>query len=118
MGLVGCAMAGAIALDRIRADEEFDFVNKFHDDYDELFPTSIGTSTCNYYDTCDFQEKTKDIPRANLSLFCINCQSLKAHYYSLLNLLTDIQVNKTGFDVIGLTEVFRIPDDICYSWIS
>jgi len=105
----------AVTLDRVRANEEFDFVSRFQDENDDLIITGNESNTCHYYDPCEFKEKTKNKPHPKLSLFCINCQSLKANYNSLLNLLTDLQVHKTDFDVLALTEIFRIPDNMKFT---
>ena len=47
----------------------------------------------------------------SLSLFCINCRSLNAHWDALKDLLYTMCVNNFFFDFIGLTEVFQIEKD-------
>ena len=69
---------------------------------------------CNYYTPNEFSQ----LPHYNntlISLFCINCRSINAHWDHLQELL--LNMNKTNFlfDLIGLTEIFHIRDDISYN---
>ena len=47
----------------------------------------------------------------SLSLFCINCRSLNAHWDALTYLLYTMCVNNFLLEFIGLTEVFQIEKD-------
>ena len=65
----------------------------------------IDYYNCEYYDPEEFLAKSRAMGHSSLSAFCINCQSLKAHFDSLVNLLASLRTNNHDFSVIGLTEV-------------
>ena len=51
----------------------------------------------------------------SLSLFCLNCRSVSANWDSLHELICDLSSRGFLFDVIGLTEVFKIPECISFN---
>ena len=46
----------------------------------------------------------------SLSMFCLNCRSLEAHWDTLQKLRLTMSSNCLTIDFIGLTEVFKIQD--------
>ena len=50
----------------------------------------------------------------NISLFCINCQSLNSHWDDFNHLLCGLSNESFSFDVIGITDIFQIYKDINY----
>jgi hypothetical protein len=48
------------------------------------------------------------------SVFCINCQSLNSNIDLLKELITDVCDDKFQFDIIGITETFKIHKSINY----
>ena len=58
--------------------------------------------------SCDYYQNIQD--RNALSLFCLNCQGLKAHWESFCNLVSDIhgELYEHYFDIIGNTELYSM----------
>jgi len=114
-------MADNINLDRVRTDIKYDFINchkcvsenTSDDDCDDS-PFDKLNSNCEYVTPDQFCE-TVDKGDCNFSLFCINCQSLNAHLDDLKSLLCNISSTEFHFDIIGLTEIFKIHDNINYN---
>ena len=49
-----------------------------------------------------------------LSMFCVNCRSLEAHWDTLQELLLTMSSNGLALEFIDLTEVFKIQDVLHY----
>jgi len=111
-------MAGNITLDRIATDTDFDFACIYNNyltstepDLDDLTPFIIDDS--QYYSPEQYAELSINSPT---SFFCVNCQSLTAHWDSLTSLLCRLSPNSSRkWDVIGLTEIFRLHDYTNYT---
>ncbi len=72
-------------------------------------PFTMISNTCDYYQPSDVKNMlTQD--RNSLSLFCLNCQGLKAHWDSFCNLVSDMhgELYKNVFDLIGITELYSM----------
>ena len=73
-------------------------------------PFTCKQTSRNYYTPDEFA-KTFHPTSKSLSLFCINCRSLNAHWDALKDLLYTMCVNNFLLEFIGLTEVFQIEKD-------
>ena len=82
------------------------------DDMISLF-YNIKTS-CKYFTPQQFNYMSKKYVDKNISLFCINCQSLNSHWDDLNHLLCGLSNESFSFDVIGITEIFPIYNYINY----
>ena len=51
----------------------------------------------------------------SLSMLCIHCRSLEAHWDSLQELFCNLSSDDLKLDIIGLTEIFRIRDSQQYN---
>ena len=107
----------AITADRIHTlnqHEQFDFIKLYNqtnqNDFIEDSPFIGNQTSCNYYTPEEFAN-TFHQTNKSLSLFCINCRSLNAHWDALKDLLYTMCVNHFLMDFIGLTEVFQIEQD-------
>jgi len=47
-----------------------------------------------------------------MALFSLNCQSLKGHWDKIKDLIYEITVSGLQLDIIGLTEVFKTPENL------
>ena len=81
------------------------------EDEDCVTDTTLPIS-CDYLDKDGFLNLSNNLQK-RLSLFSINCRSLKANWNGLVSLLSDIGM-ASDFDIIGLTETFNIPRDFTY----
>ena len=53
--------------------------------------------------------------KISLSMLCINCRSLEAHWDSLQEIFCNLSSDGLKLDKIGLTEIFRIRDSQQYN---
>ena len=51
----------------------------------------------------------------SLSLFCLNCRSISANWDCIHELMCNLSSRGFLFDIIGLTEVFKIPDCMSFN---
>ena len=51
----------------------------------------------------------------SLSLFCLNCRSISANWDCIHELICNLSSRGFLFDIIGLTEVFKIPDCMSFN---
>ena len=115
-------MTDAIAIDHIQTEtmynleKLFNEANQFDNDNLNDSPFSYQSNSCNnyYYHTPNELAQTLRQHNTHASLFCLNCRSLNAHWDPLQELLLSMSTNKFQFDFIGLTEVFKICDDVNY----
>ncbi len=92
-----------------------DVIIESNEDDSSLSPFTNVDSTCDYYLRKQFRNMTSHIDYKYLSLFCINCQSLNSHWDELNSLLINMTSDKFSFDIIGLTEIFQVHQDINYN---
>ncbi len=105
-----------IDLNRCETDSVYDFLNIYNQtlDDDELIESPLSyIKECGYHDVNNFTASVNELVNP-FSLFCINCQSLNSHIESLRYLMADISNEKFQFDIIGVTETFRIHEDFNY----
>ncbi len=105
-----------VTLDRVSSEDQYNLATLYHeqgvsnDDIDEQI-ISINDD-CKYY----APEQFANLNTGNcFTSFCINCQSLTAHWDGLQDLLFNMNTGQQKIDIIGLTEIFRIQDNINYS---
>ena len=51
--------------------------------------------------------------QGEISLFCLDCQGLRAHWDSFCSLIYEMGSNTDGFDVIEVTEPFSMAEGQC-----
>lgn len=111
-------MMGDITLDRISSNEEFDFKHLYECDDDvyqhESISHLITNNDCAYYSPAEFQNISRTL-KGQLSLFSLNCRSLPAHWNDIKDLLASMSNSDFSFDIIGLSEVFKLRDNVSYS---
>ena len=105
------AMAINLNFNQIQTDEKYSLLEQLEKDIDS--PTDLIKDS-TYYDAYELHDQLNTIDNINMTMFSINCQSLKAHWESFQHLLYNIQGNSNSLDIIGLTEVFTLPDDTKY----
>ena len=115
-------MAGNNNIDQIRTNPEYDLnslygnwisntVDSLDDEQVEL--DTIINADCHYYCPNELASYKNNL-RNKISVFHINCQSINAHWDELHELICNIGSQKCSFDVIGLSEVFKIHQNINY----
>ena len=77
--------------------------------YNDQSLFSLNTSECKYFTSVEFSKYVKP-ETVSLSMFCVNCRSLEAHWDTLQELLLTMSSNGLTLDFIGLTENFKIQD--------
>ena len=109
-------MEDEITLDHISTQSTYDLVKLFNDsELDEDFsesPMDIIDNTCNYYDPSGVKELLNQ-EKNYVSLFCLNCQGLRAHWDSFHNLVWETCGDGNAFDIIGITELYSMNISEC-----
>ena len=112
-------MTDAITIDHIQTETSYNLeklfieANQFDNDNLNDSPFSYQSNSCNYHTPNEFAQMLRH-HNTHASLFCLNCRSLNAHWDPLQELLLNMSTTKFQFDFIGLTEVFKICDDVNY----
>ena len=107
-------------LNTIRTESEFNLVKLFNealaenDDIVNGSPFDHGDNECKYYSPEKFAQ-TIQPTNYSLSLFCLNCRSISANWDCSHELICDLSSRGFSFDIIGLTEVFKIPDCMSFN---
>ena len=108
-------MADDFTPDRVGADSALDLVQLYAnlqpnpEEHGEFSPFQ---EDCKYYSPDQFALLNTNNA---ISAFCINCQSLTSHWDGLCDILYRMNSAKNKLDIIGLTEVFKIHDNINYN---
>ncbi len=106
-------MNDRVTLDRVAADDQYDFT-KMYNDYvshldDEVDETPImDLDKSKYYSPDEFNQLKYQMGQNALSAFCVNCQSVTAHWDAIIDLVSKLNSNLHALDLIGLTEIFKI----------
>ena len=79
-----------------------------------MYHDSKNTNECKYLAPVEFS-KAFQSDNISLSMLCINCRSLEAHWDSLQELFCNLSSDGLKLDIIGLTEIFRIRDSQQYN---
>ena len=110
-------MATHITLDSIETNQNFDHTKLYDsqhnfldndDDYDEEFGSPFDDNHNNKYYTVNEIPTILTNTNKYLSIFNQNCQSLNAHWDNFKQQIIELENNKLKFDVIGLTETYRL----------
>ena len=102
-----------VSLDQMSMQSSHDLIKLLNDDIadDDIndSPYSMVNNACDYYQPNEVRQLL-DHEKISLSIFCLNCQGLKAHWDAFCNLTDEMNnENCTGsFDVIGITELFHM----------
>ena len=107
-------------IDQIRTNSDLDLTHILNDLDTDDYNRDMNniTNNCMYYTPDSLNNiYTRDLlnnTQNNFSLLSLNCQSLKTHWDAFSSMLH--QAGTSGFlpDVIGLTEVFKIPSHLCF----
>lgn len=114
-------MTGNVTLNQVKMEQQYDLVHQLDtlinfDDSEQNNCLSLSNPPCNYYspgDTLALAESLlSDHDKSKYSVFSLNCRGLKAHIDDLKTLISHISSPKFQFDVIGLTEIFSISDNL------
>ena len=109
-------------LNTIRTDSEYNFVKLFNealaenDDIETIngSPFDHGDNECKYYSPENFAQNIHPTNNS-LSLFFLNCRSISANWDCIHELICNLSSRGFLFDIIGLTEVFKIPDCMSFN---
>ena len=71
-------------------------------------------SSCDYYTPDQFGIMTNSLQPHNLSAFYIHCHSITANWDHFNSLLLNTTTYTFAFDIIGITETFKIHSNINY----
>ena len=103
-------------------DENHDFVKLYNatstnetlNDHlnESIYPNN--DNFCKYY-TPDELIKTIGLENKQLSMFCINCRSINANWEALNELIYNMSNERFHFDIIGLTEIFKLNEGFNYT---
>ncbi len=113
-------MTNNITLDQVATDVKFDFYHYYNDhDVDrthEHIEPILNSRHNKYYTPEDFKSQI-GIKCSHESLGCINlnCQSIGGHWTAFKQFLSELHREKFRFDIIGLTEIFKIPSNMTYN---
>ncbi len=110
---------GHVTLDRLSGSDQYDFAqiyNKYitNDDDNAAESAAMDIDNCKYYSPDQFTELSQD-NNDTMSIFCVNCQSINAHWDGLSDLLCELNSESHKFDFIGLTEIFKIHEHTNYT---
>ena len=105
-----------ISLDRINTLRQYD-LQKLCDDGHTIdepndCPFNLINNTCLYYEPIQIRDIMQN-ERNNFSMFCLNCQGLRAHWDAFCGLIHDMGSGIEVLDVIGVTEIFSMENDAC-----
>ena len=113
-------MVESINIDRIQTSKHFDFKKNYTKKLTTMkmkhnySPFSMNTNECKYFTSVEFS-KSFNSRNISLSMFCIDCHSLEAHWDSIQELLFNMSSNGITLDLISLTDVFKIQDILQYN---
>lgn len=104
-------MTDNVTLDRVAVGEQYDFSNMYNeyishldDENDETLVIDMEKS--KYYSPNEFKQLICESNHKSLSAFCVNCQSITAHWDGITDLISNMNHESHGLDIIGLTEIF------------
>ena len=69
-------------------------------------------NNCDYYDPSGVKELLNQ-EQNNVSLFCLNCQGLRAHWDAFHNLVRETCGDGHSFDIIGITALYSMNISEC-----
>ena len=102
-----------ISLDQLRSNEIYNLKTQYNtcirglNESTDKSPFDYCDTDCSYYEPDQFAEKYKD-HQSGTSYFHLNCQGLQSHWDEFHSLIQDLNKGKLKFDIIGISELFRI----------
>ena len=111
-------MTNNIDFDQIQTGDTYDLTELFNNSDDDNISIAPEFSqidlNCKYH-TAD-QLKTNGLLKKNdLKGLCISIQSINAHWDNFNDLVTNFDTPDLSFDFIGLTEIFKVPENYSHS---
>ena len=109
-------------LNTIRTNSEYNFVKLFNEalaENDDIgtingSPFDHGHNECKFYSPENFAQNIHPTNNS-LSLFCLKCRSISANWDCIHELIRTLSSRGFLFDIIGLTEVFKMPDCMLFN---
>ena len=96
-------------------DLNMQMLEKFQCETDNIHLDDVmKIKNSDYYMPADIASMTTNSSN-HISCFHINCQSINAHWDSLTNLVHDMSNDNFCFDVIAMSEIFKIDKHYSYS---
>jgi len=106
-------MTDKINHNQVAKDENFNFFHHYYNDETELINSDNDTK---YYSTDEFKNDIGiNSTKESFGCLSLNCQSIGGHWTALKQFLSEINGDTFTFDVIGLSETFRVPPNILYT---
>ncbi len=110
-------MEDRILLDQICTQSKYDlkklYENDPEDDEIDDSPYSVIDNSCSYYEPSDINKLLSEY-RNSISIFCLNCQGLKAHWDQFTQLMHETNGINGSFDIIGITELYSMEENDCH----
>jgi len=104
-------MLEVVSLDTVRTDNSYNFISLCQNADDNIAdkdcPFQCGQHHCDYDEPGEFRSMidTNSLYDNVTSFFHLDCRSLSWKWDSFQTLLSDLQCNKFGFDIIGISEI-------------
>jgi len=99
------------SLDQVQVDNRYNFKPLYQsmDCLDENgdSPYGQGNQDCKYYEPYQLSQMI-ECTKIALSSFHLNCRSSSSNWDAFYNILCDLDNKEFSFDVIGVSEVFRV----------
>ena len=108
-------MEDSITLDRVTNEVQYNLAKLY--EKQNVSKQDIEDQIITINDDCKYyapEQMSQLITAKCFASFCINCQSITAHWDGLHDLLCSMSADHKKLDTIGLTEVFKIHDNINY----
>ena len=107
----------------IRTESEYNFVKLFNEalaENDDIgtingSPFDHGDNECKYYSPEKCAQTIQPTNNSLLSPLCLNCRSISANWDCIHELIFNLSSRGFLFDIIGLIEVFKIPDCMSFN---
>lgn len=108
-----------ITLDQVATNDYYDFYHQYYGD--DMEPNNVETqlnhNSSKYYSTDEYKTNIgSKCDNDTLGCLNLNCQSIGGHWTALKQFISELDGGTCTFrfDVIGLTEIFRVPTNMTY----
>ena len=109
-------MEDRITLDQISTQSIYDLSQLCENDPSEYevndSPYELINNRCKYYQPLEVKDLLEH-EHNSMSVFCLNCQGLKAHWDAFQNLLHETSGCSGSFDILGITELYSMSEGDC-----
>jgi len=109
-------MLDKITLDQVAIDDNYNFFKHYIEGDDDSITTPSNLTQSSYFSADSF--KTEIGNKSNeesLGCLALNCQSIGGHWTALQHFLSELEGDNFRFDIIGLSEIFRVPNNVFYN---